>query len=159
MRDQLRNLYEGTPGKFQIPATLFHSIQKGNPEAVKTTGLQANFSEWADINAILVNRPKGLFFWGEEMAIYGYDVSVDVAALDRSKLFAFPSAVAIAANEIAMLLANRERRTAEEITKLKTQSAILAECQAIQIDEFQGQFAAEYIYCGDISADLLQWRE
>lgn len=145
LSEQIKNLYEGENGKFDVPTTLYHSIQKGSKSDVKVSGLQAGFAEWNDINEILVSRPKGIFFWGGEMAEFGYDISVKVSDLDESKIFAFPSSIAKAADQVVVCGTDDETK------------ATLGACEGIPLKNYTGQFAAEFIYCDDIPAAKLEW--
>lgn len=143
-------IYKGTPGKFQRPETLYH-------ENTIEGDMRANHSQWNDINGILPLRPQGNFFWGEEMSGH-CQLQVRVADLDSSKLFAFPSALAIEADELVVTFMYKDRRSKEAIKEAEMIKEVLQKCEAIPYSEYKGQFAAEWIYTEDIPSELLQRR-
>ncbi len=117
--------------------------------------MRADYSQWSDINEILPLRPQGNFFWGEEMSGH-CQMNVQVKDLDISKLFAFPSALAIEADELVVTFMHKDRHSQAAIEEAIEMKKALQECEAIPYSQYTGQFAAEWIYIEDIPAELLQ---
>lgn len=132
---------------------LYHSIGMQGFEShlgmIQSNGLQIenNPSDWADIDAILPNRPHGTFFWGENNKPATWTLRIRIEALDTSKLFAFPAALAHAAWEMT--------QGAELIDGAV---GALAQAHAVPFAEYNGEFPAEFIYTGDIPSDLIEWQ-
>ena len=144
----IKNSKDQATGK---PSFLVHNIggSYSDPEvvlAVKANGLQADYGDWSDVSQFIPNRPQGNFFWGEDKAQddNGNQIRVEVADLDTSKLWAFPSMAAFAADELA--------KGNEGVEGL--QEALL-EIEPVNYEDYTGQFHAEWIYEGDIEAGLL----
>lgn len=141
-------------GTFPKPQTLFHFVggNYGNDtdsvENVRSSGLQSAFGGWTDVSELLPNRPQGVFFWGEEMANHGslsVRVQIEVADLDTSKLFAFPSELAVAADR--MICGYELVEGVAEAMKL---------AQPVAYADYDGTFAAEWIYTEDIEASKIR---
>ena len=134
------------------PTFLVHNINNGffdpyQVRDVRTNGLQADYGDWEGISELIPNRPKGNFFWGEDKVQTENEnqVRVEVSDLDTSKLWAFPSVAADAADQLASghaLIGG----TAEA----------LLEIEPVNYDDYAGQFHAEWIYTDDIAANLLR---
>lgn len=150
----LEAIYNESPeGTFPKPQTLTHFVG-GNTgssfadvELVKVTGLQVR-QGWITINEMLPNRPLGIFFWGEEMAERGHldsRIQVAVANIDTSKLFAFPSELAQAANA---------KCCGAELIGEAIEAMALA--QPVAYSEYRGTFAAEWIYADEVPASIIK---
>lgn len=151
---EITSIVRGRNAGCPIPTVLYHHIGGGYVaadavEAVAAGGLKA-LGRWSDINEFLPLRPQGVFFWGPENAGYpGFErVAVQVADLDVSKLWAFPAEWATIANDMA--ICGRDIYGEAMIEAM-------AMAMAIPFAEYDGSFAAEYIYQGDIPAALLTW--
>ena len=133
------------------PSFLVHDIGGVYPDQkmvkdVKANGLQADFSDWSDVSRFIPKRPKGNFFWGEDKAQpdNGNQVRVEVSDLDTSKLWAFPSMAAFAADEMS-----------KGIEGVEGLLEALLEIGPISYEDYDGQFHAEWIYTGSVDARLL----
>lgn len=116
-------------------------------ENVKTNGLQANHSDWSDVSEFIPNRPQGNFFWGEDKAQpgNGNQIRVEIEDLDTSKLWAFPSMAAFAADELV--------KGSEGIDGL---AEALKEIQPVKYEDYSGEFHAEWIYTADVAVESLK---
>jgi hypothetical protein len=114
---------------------------------VLTNGLQANHGGWADINELLPNRPKGIFFWDDDNKGIALSdrIVVDTADLDTDHLYAFSAEAAQVAD---LALSGYEL--------LPGAYEFMAQAQAIPFSQFNGQFAAEWIYTDDVSAKIIE---
>jgi len=146
MVDTINN--QGTSEK---PEVLSHYVGGGNLdmaayENVIKNGLQADHSDWSDVSDFVPNRPKGNFFWGEENVIGTTGlVQVNVSDLDTSKLWAFP---ALAAKVADMCATGRDVIDGAE--------EALKRINPVSFEDFDGSFAAEWIYTENIDAVLLK---
>ena len=58
-------------------------------------------NNWERINAQIPNRPRGIFFWGEDdPRMLSNRLEIAIADLDTDKLFAFPAALADAVAQV-----------------------------------------------------------
>lgn len=151
-------VYKSAPvGTFPKPRVLTHFVG-GNwgpssedrhvPEAVAEEGLMPR-NRWKGINERIPNRPEGIFFWGEEMADRGFKparVQVNVSELDTDKLWAFPVDFAYAADQI-----EAGQQGVEGL-----QDA-LAAAQPVPYADYDGSFAAEWIYELPVPSEKLQF--
>lgn len=147
-------------GTFQKPAVLLHDIGGGRVsdgarfEAdVDREGLKP-VNRWEDINALLPQRPRGVFFWNadEDAATPAFPRYIDVADLDEEKLFAFPSLAAVTADKLVVLGAKTE--TLGEF--LDADGIKLMNSRPVPYADYDGSFAAEWIYAGNVPAYLLR---
>jgi hypothetical protein len=142
-------------GNYEKPRVLTHYVggEKVPPEStvqnVRRGGLQSSHGGWRDVSRFVPNRPEGIFFWGEEMSERpGFNrVQVNVSDLDIDYLYAFPAELSGAANHAA----TGKRMIPGAIEAMEA-------AEAIPFSEYDGQFAAEFIYTKDIPADVLKWR-
>ncbi len=151
---EITNIIRGRNAGCPVPTVLFHHIGGGHVaadavEAVAAEGLKS-LNRWSDINEFLPLRPQGVFFWGPENAgLPGFDrVTVQVADLDTSKLWAFPAEWANIANDVVICGRGLYGEAMIEA---------MAKAEAVPFAEYDGSFAAEYVYEGDIPAALLTW--
>lgn len=152
MKEQLKAKIYST--NFEKPKTLVHYV--GGLESpdfdaydqVIETGLQVRKSNNWPLDDLLINRPHGIFFFGEEMdKPLSHKITVDVSDIDTDKLYAYPSILA----DAAVLI--KAGRADEELAKIVKE--IMAETEATPYDEYDGSFAAEWIYTEDISAEII----
>jgi hypothetical protein len=136
-----------------IPDYLYHEILVDSSrleaieELIKSDGfkLSNNPNRWTDINEVIPNRPKGLFFWGPEQP--RGRIRVRVADLDTSKLWAFPAELANAANQAVV-----------GYEMIDGALDAMQEAKAVPFAKYDGSFAAEWIYTGDIAPEIIEWR-
>lgn len=115
------------------------------------TGLIVNKSNnWERINSQIPNRPRGIFFWGEDdPRMLSNRIEVAISDLDTNKLFAFPASLADAVAQANAGI--YQGKIAKAIL------ALAAEFEAVPYAEFNGEFAPEWIYTDDISTDLIKF--
>ena len=117
---------------------------------IRTNGISVDEEishRWADIDEVIPNRPHGIFFWGEDLKHAGYDIIVDTADIDTSKLFGFSAEYAEVANQVSSLGTKILRPGALEI---------LANAQPIRFEDWDGKLPVEWIYTGDIPAEAVE---
>lgn len=152
-QDILKMVYEANDGG-ERPTEFVHHIGGGTWAPAQTLvakvmreGLKP-LNRWSDINALVPHRPQGVFLWGAEMRGRGHvdaEVGVSASDLDTSRLYAFPATLAHVANRAAMGIEQMD----EAMEALKV-------ARAVPYSEYHGQFVAEWIYAGDIPAQVLQ---
>jgi hypothetical protein len=76
-----------------------------------------------------------------------HKVIVKIEDLDTNKLYAYPSILADAAAMIKAELVDAEQA---EIAR-----ELMAEIEAVPYAEYDGSFAAEWIYTEDVAADII----
>lgn len=154
----LEKIYNGETNKeAAAPEYIYHYIggtyfDDDKIDIIKEHGFESknNPNRWAELNEFIPNRPIGVFFWGPEMEDIKADIwhlRVPVSKLDTDKLFAFPSALAMAADAAAM---------GKELVNGAVEAMKLA--HAVPYAEYGGEFAAEWIYTGDISPEDIEWK-
>lgn len=145
--EMLTKIYKNGNGYSQ-PSTLFHVI---NGESnVSEVGLLAGFASWSAIDKILPLRPKGSFFWGEEMS-RNATLSVNVADLDTTRLWAFPAIAASTADQVAAGFYNDDPESKALLVE------VFAQVHPVSWADYDGSFAAEWIYTADIPANLIKF--
>lgn len=127
---------------------LYHELGayggRGREDDIRSHGMSvadAISHRWADIDNVVPNRPRGIFFWGEDLAHPGWDLVVDTDGLDTTLLFGFPAEYAEIANEVASIGPHILRPGALEV---------LASAQPIAFADWDGVLPVEWIYTGDI---------
>ena len=107
-------------------------------------------NNWERINDQIPNRPRGIFFWGEDdPRMLSNRLEIAIADLDTDKLYAFPAALADAVAQVNAGIYKGE--IAEAIL------AVAAEFEAVPYAEFAGEFAAEWIYTEDVAVDFIKF--
>ena len=141
---------------YEKPEFLVHYVGGYNTpdwealDKIKAEGLKANYGGWA-LEGIIPNRPCGIFFFGEEMDHpLAHKVTARVADLDTDKLFAFPAALADAAAMIA------EGHIDESVAEYDALTEIMSATKAVNYADYDGSFAAEWIYTGNIEPEALK---
>lgn len=136
----------GEGRSFLRPTVLCHKLQHHVEHLVRVEGLKAQ--NRFELESYLPHRPGGVYFWNA--AEMPGDVEVEVASLDTSRLYAFPSMLAMAANHAGVYGAERIEAAVLEVA---------AEFEPVPYAEYDGSFAAEWIYATDcVSPELLKWR-
>lgn len=130
----------------------FHRLPPQNPylplDILRFYGLQIHNSNNWPLDDLLTNRPHGIFFFGDEMdRPLSHKVIVKIEDLDTNKLYAYPSILADAAAMIKAELVDAEQA---EIAR-----ELMAEIEAVPYAEYDGSFAAEWIYTEDVAADII----
>jgi hypothetical protein len=152
-KEQMREMIYSAD--FEKPQYLVHyvgGLYYPNHDAydqVVESGLQADRGSY-DLN---LNRPSGIFFFGEEMdEPLSHKVTVQVANLDTDKLYAFPSMLA----DAVARLEEGESTFVNQPEEWKQALMELAEeIEAVAYADYDGSFAAEWIYTEDIDAELI----
>lgn len=145
--EMLAKIYKNGDG-YSRPSTLFHTINGENK--ISELGLLVSFSSWSDIDEILPLRPKGNFFWGEEMS-RNATLSVSVSDLDTARLWAFPAIAASTADEVASGFFNDDPESKALLIE------VFSQVHPVSWADYDGSFAAEWIYTADVPANLIKF--
>lgn len=151
--DIIRAVYEDSPqGTFSKPDVLYHFVGGSGGtnlsafEFVKENGMEVR-EGWSDINELIPNRPKGIFFWGPEMknnGNQGVRIEVDINKIDTNKLWAFPSELAQVADGMA---------SGHEYVSGMREALQMA--KPIPYAKYTGRFAPEWIYTDNIDSNQI----
>lgn len=134
---------------FPKPETLIHFTHN---EGLKHMGM-VPASNWSSLDEF-INRPSGIFFWNaeQEKDVFCsgiHKVFVDISDLDTSKLFAYPVAVADIAERFTAATEDQKFHFAGLLAEMK-------QVKAVSFNDYDGSFFAEWIYTGDIEADIIK---
>jgi hypothetical protein len=143
-REVLQKLYGDS---HERPTVLAYGVWNRNMlrRQIQAEGLKPE-NHSSSLASLLVQRPEGIRFWakGDKPG----DVEVAVTDLDISKLWAYP--------RLLVELAERITVHGDELDPAMVE--VMAAFQPVPYAEYDGSFAAQWIYTDEIPAQFLDWK-